>query len=152
MNEDEAIDNVVFRASLMTRANEKAFSRLKIDYPSKVIRKRTSPPELNAESAKRGWNGSPSTLLPKAQKRSHHQASSNGVESDWSIQDRPFRAHTTPEYTGIRMTLTVYIQSSKHPPLGHPVRIQFKFYNNNLMLIKGRALVIFSLSVSYSYN
>ena len=25
MNEDEAIDNVVFRESLMTRANEKAF-------------------------------------------------------------------------------------------------------------------------------
>lgn len=56
MKEDEAIDKVVFRASLMTMANEKAFSRLKIDYPSKVIRKRTSPPpELNlAESAKWG--------------------------------------------------------------------------------------------------
>ena len=65
------------------------------------------------------------------------QASSNGVESDWSIQDRPFRAHTTPEYTGIRMTLTVYIQSSKHPPLGQPVKTKinsYRLYKNDLNL------------------
>lgn len=75
MKEDEAIDNVVFRASLMTMTNEKAFPVSKLIILRKWFEKRTSPPpELNlAESAKWGWNGSPSTLLPKAQKRSHHR-------------------------------------------------------------------------------
>ena len=75
-----------------------------------MIRKGTSPPELNlAESAKTVLKWDPLYTFALGLEEKPSRASSNGVESDWSIQDRPFRAHTTPEYTGIRMTLTVYI-------------------------------------------